>query len=397
MKFKLRCITCKKEYLPEPGRYTCDECGNLLGTLEVIYPLSEMSLFRSFKKNGSLFQFSDLLPVKSHTVMDQYVGGTPLVGFENIFGLEKLLVKYDGISMSSSYKDRASIVAINRAIEEKNPHIFCASTGNAASSLALLSANTDLETSIFVPSTIPKGKLAQLKVAGAKIYPIQASYDEVFDLSLKIGLEKGWYTRHSAINPYLLEGKKTGAYEIIVQNDYQAPDYCFVGVGDGTIISAICKGFDEFYQLGLIDSLPKVIGVQAKGANTLKKVFDQGKPYTPIEEDVSTVADSISVGNPRDVIKACTYLDKNGGKLIDVTDESIIDAIYSLASHTGLFAEPAGAVTLAGLKKMIDSGEVKSSDLCCLIVTGNGLKDVEAVLNEEENKTFTVDEINCMF
>jgi threonine synthase len=376
--YRLKCISCEKEYKVEAGRYTCDDCGPLLGTLEVIYPLNELKIDKTFKKKASVFQFEALLPTSSHTLVDEFVGGTPLIEYSNTFNQDTLYIKFDGISFSGSYKDRASIIAINKAIEEGNDHIFCASTGNAASSLALLNAHTNLKTTIFVPDRIPKGKLAQLKAAGADVLLISASYDEVFDLSLEIGLKNGWYTRNSAINPYLLEGKKTGAFEILVQLDYEAPDYILVGVGDGTIVSALCKAVEEFFALGLIAKKPKIIGVQAEGSATLKKVYDKGEPFIPIIEDVETMADSICVGNPRDVIKACKYMKKNGGHYISVTDDSIKKAIIDLASVTGVFSEPAGAVTLAGLQSL-QGNLIKKSDKVCLIVTGNGLKDVEAV------------------
>lgn len=387
---RLKCMTCGKFYDPSPGRYTCDDCGDLYGTLEVLYDYDQIHLEKNFKKVGSIFQFEALLPAKSHTLVDQYVGGTPLLKFKDKFGFKELLIKFDGISFSGSYKDRASIIAINRAIEEGNKHIFCASTGNAASSLALLNAHTDMETHIFVPAKIPKGKLAQLTAAGADVTLLEASYDEVFDASLEIGLKKGWYTRHSAINPYLLEGKKTGAFEIIVQNDYKVPDYCFVGVGDGTIISGLCKGFEEFKRLGLISKVPKVIGVQAQGASTLMKVFHKGMPYKAIVEEVETIADSISVGNPRDVIKACHYLSRNGGDIIGVSDQAIQEAILQLTRETGVFPEPAGAVTLAGLLSMRAS--LNPEDLVCLVITGNGLKDTDAVPASKRPQVMTMDD-----
>lgn len=386
-----RCVSCQKEYEIVKGLYTCENCGPLYGTLEVIYDYGQIHAQKKYSKTGSLFQFSDLLPVGSNTPLDEYVGGTPLIKFPDTFGVKELLIKFDGISFSGSYKDRASIIAINKAIDEGYDHIFCASTGNAGSSLALLNAHTDLETSIFVPSTIPKGKLAQLKAAGAHVHLIDASYDTVFDLSLEIGLKNGWYSRHSAINPFLLEGKKTAAFEIIVQNDYLVPDYCFVGVGDGTVMSSLLKGFHEFKEIGLIDSVPTVIGVQAEGSNTLKKVYEAGPPYVAINEEVYTIADSISVGNPRDVIKACIYLERYKGKMIEVSDGEILDAIHLLASRTGVFAEPAGAVSLAGLLKIKDTIEDDAS--VCLVITGNGLKDTDAILSNSEEIILSIDEL----
>lgn len=381
----LKCISCKKEFTPKKGLYTCPDCGMLRGTLEIIYDYESIHLEKNFNKRAGLFQFKDLLPVASHTILDTYIGGTPLIKLD-AFGFKDLLIKYDGLSFSGSYKDRASIIAINHAIENDYDTIFCASTGNAASSLALLNAHTHLKTKIFVPNRIPIGKLAQLVAAGADIYKVEASYDQVFDASLDIGLKKGWYSRHSAINPYLLEGKKTGAFEIVVQNDYKAPDYVFVGVGDGTVISSLLKGFHEFHHLGMIHKMPCVVGVQAEGASTLYKAFHEDRLLV---EEADTIADSIAVGNPRDIVKACVYLKMYKGQMMTVTDDEIRKAITLLASHTGVFSEPAGAVTLAGALKMKAKGSV------CLVITGNGLKDIQAV-EIDQIKTYSLDTIKNM-
>ncbi|MBM7561725.1 threonine synthase [Fusibacter tunisiensis] len=373
---ELRCITCQKTYRPEPGVYTCETCGPLFGTLEVVYDYESISVNQAmYSKTGTLFQFKELLPVKGHTPIDSAVGGTPLLTFSNVLGLEKLQIKFDGVSLSGSYKDRASIIAIHMALEQNANTIYCASTGNAASSLAILSAHTRLKTVIFVPASAPKGKLAQLIAAGAQVHLIEDTYDTAFDISMKVGFKKGWYCRNSAINPYLTEGKKTGAFEILIQNDYKVPDYVFVSVGDGTVISGLIKGFEEFMKLGLVDRTPKVIGVQAAGAAAIKTVYEKGAPFKPQVLPARTLADSISVGNPRDVIKACTYMARNGGAFIAVTDSEIQDSILEMTTTTGVFAEPAGAVPFAGLKKMLASGEIRNGHSVVLVVTGNGLKD----------------------
>lgn len=377
---KLRCVTCGQIMDKAKGLYTCPTCGRLLGTLEVLYDYGALNLKRSdFSPDKGVFQFAALLPVTSHTPIDHAVGATPFLTFKDIFGMKKVMVKYDGTALSASYKDRASVMAMNLAIEEGYDTIYCASTGNAAASLAILTAHSPLKTVIFVPSTIPLGKLAQLQAAGADVCAVEGTYDDAFDLSMEIGFQKGWYCRNSAVNPYLLEGKKTGAYEILVQNNFEAPDFCLVGVGDGTVISALIKGFEEFKKVGLVDRIPRVIGVQAQGASTLKKVFEKGEPFTPIRESVDTIADSISVGAPRDVIKACQYMRRNGGRFVDVTDEAIAEAIFEMSQKTGLFPEPAGAVPLAGLKKCLEEGIITPNDEVVLVVTGNGLKDLRPV------------------
>jgi threonine synthase len=398
MDYFLRCITCKKEYQPKEDFYFCPVCGERFGTLEVLYDYNRINLNRDdFSKEKSMFQFEKLLPTKSHTQLDQFVGPTPLLKFKDFLGIDEVLIKYDGTNFSASYKDRASIIAINKALEEQKDTIFCASTGNAATSLAMLSASTPLKTYIFVPNTIPIGKRLQLEVSGANILAVDDNYDVAFDLSMSIGLKKGWYLRNSAINPYLLEGKKTGAFEIIVQNDYQAIDYVIVSVGDGTVISSIYKGFYEFKKVGLIDYMPKIIGIQSENLDAIKQTFEKGKPYTPVDLKGTTIADSIAVGKPRDVIKACHYIEASKGYFITASDEEIKEAIIELGNKTGIFAEPAGAITYAGLKKLVHEEKIKKEDRVCILVTGNGLKDPDVLKSSIQNDFLSEDEVRRRF
>lgn len=376
----LTCISCGRRYTKTKGLYYCQACGSLLGTLVVDYEYENIEITRDlFSPTAPIYQFEKLLPVQNYSKVASAIGGTPLLFFEDCFGVDQLYVKNDGMNLSASFKDRASVIAVNLAIQEGYDTIFCASTGNAASSLALVSASSPLQTVIFVPETIPSGKMAQLRAAGAEVNVVAGSYDDAFDLSLEEGFKNGWYCRNSAVNPYLLEGKKTAAYEILVQMNYQVPDYCLVSVGDGTVISSLIKGFEEFKRLGLVDRVPCVIGVQAEDASTLTKVFKGGEPYIPIREDVHSIADSICVGYPRDVIKACKFLAKSGGDLITVPDQQIKDAIVELATRTGIFAEPAGAAPLAGLKQLLENGRIQKESAVVLVVTGNGLKDPNAI------------------
>ena len=382
--YKLRCISCGRVYDENEVEYTCPICGERLGTLEVIYDYDEIDLHREeLDKSSDIWQFEKILPIGKNSYRTKLkVGGTPLYDFPSIaekFGIGRFLVKYDGSNPTASYKDRASAIAITKAYEKGYETIYCASTGNAASSLAGLSAPTDLNVYIFLPSSAPIAKISQLFVYGAKVVPIDGSYDQAFDISMKIGRMMGWYSRNSAINPYLLEGKKTGAMEIAVQLDWDVPNYIIVGVGDGTVISSIYKGFYDFYMLKLVDRIPRIIGVQAEGADAVKRTFERGEPFTPIDITARTIADSISVGKPRDVIKACKYVKRSGGFFVSVSDEEIIRSVKELAELTGVFAEPAGAVSYAGFKKLSREGLFKVNDSVVLVATGNGLKDVKAV------------------
>ncbi|AKI96690.1 threonine synthase [Kosmotoga pacifica] len=388
-KFLLRCINCGREYAPDEVEYTCPVCGDRMGTLEVIYDLEllkgavKREDFHPFSLRG-IWQFEPLLPVSEGGWRPPLlVGNTPLYDSARLakrYGLNKVYVKDDGRNPTASFKDRASAIAVVKAMEKGYGTIFCASTGNAASSLAGLSAASGLNCYIFVPASAPEAKLTQLQVYGANVVPIDGSYDQAFDISMIIGFEENWYCRNSAINPYLLEGKKTGALELAVQLGWELPDFLFVSVGDGTVLSSFYKGFMDLKGIGLIDKIPTIVGVQAEGADAIIRAYEKGKPFEPDDIQASSVADSISVGKPRDFLKACTYTEKNNGLFVRVSDEEILDSIIELARETGVFAEPAGATAFAGFKNLYHKGFFSQSTSVAIIITGNGLKDLKTPL-----------------
>jgi threonine synthase len=328
-----------------------------------------------------MWRYEALLPIDDvRHVQPLRVGWTPLYAFPtlaNEFGLAGLYVKDDGQNPTASYKDRASSLVVIKAQEKRRPTVTCASTGNAASSLAGFSAAAGLQAVIFVPQRAPEAKVAQLLVYGAKVFSVRGSYDDAYDLAAEAADAFGWYNRSAAMNPYLVEGKKTGAFELAEQLDWQPPDVVFVGVGDGSVVSGLCKGFEEFARLGLIERIPRVIGVQAEGSSPIASAFSgfHGGRVEYGDVDAHTVADSICVGKPRDVVKAVTYVARNGGSFVTVTDDEILDAILALARSTGVFAEPAGAASYAGLRKMAQTGTLEGKT-AAVVVTGNGLKDV---------------------
>ncbi len=370
---------CGKIYDPKEIKYTCPICGNRLGTLEVVYDSFEKREKYDLERKG-IWAFSNFLPVeRSHFEVPLLVGNTPLYEKKEVaqeLGLSAFYLKDDGRNPTASYKDRASAMAISKAKELGYKTVYCASTGNAASSLSGLAAASGMKSVIFVPKSAPQAKITQLLVYGATVVAVDGSYDEAFDLSLKVGEEFGWYCRNSAINPYLLEGKKTGAIEAAYQLGWKVPDVAMVSVGDGTVVSSIYKGFHDLLQAGLIDKIPMIIGVQAEGANAVMRTFESGKFDFPQDMKASSMADSIAVGKPRDVLKACKYVKASGGKFISVSDEEIGKAIVEMARKTGVFAEPAGATAYAGLKKIKEELRGKS---VILFVTGNGLKDIKSV------------------
>ncbi len=382
----LRCVSCGTVYQPEELDYTCPECGTRKGTLEVIYDYD--SAGREFKEKirestfSDIKRYSPLLPVDDlDNLPPLKVGGSPLYDFSGFTDrVDRLWIKDDSGNPTASYKDRATVLAIAAARQKGIATMTCASTGNAASSLAGLAAASGMETVIFVPEAAPEAKIAQLLIYGANVFAVKGSYDEAYDLCLQAAEKYDWYNRSAAIHPYLVEGKKTGALEMADQLGWQTPDRVFVSVGDGSIISGLCKGFKELKEIGLIEEPPEVIGVQAEGADTIASAyaeFDGGS--VPIKEQIaSTMADSISVGKPRDIVKAVKYVWENGGRYLTVSDSEITTGLIELARKRGVFAEPAAATAFSGFKKALGNEELKKDDDVGIFITGSGLKDVNA-------------------
>jgi threonine synthase len=389
----LRCMICGREYDPAEVSYTCLSCG-YEGILDVLYDYR--CIARRFTKTRlsanqdlSIWRYLDLLPVPPQTPRPPLqVGWTPLYSSERLghdLGCPHLFIKDDGRNPTASFKDRASAIAVAKALELGHGVITCASTGNAASSLAGVSASVGLGSIIFVPHNAPQAKVAQLLISGARVFLVRGTYDEAFDLCLEASREFGWYSRNTAYNPYLSEGKKTAALEICEQLGWQAPDMVFVSVGDGCIIGGLWKGFHDLCRLGFIDRQPRLVGVQAQGCQPIKRAFETSQPVQPVSP--RTIADSIAVGHPRDALKALRAVRESGGFMVAVSDGEILEAMGLLARETGVFGEPAGVTGFAGLRKALSHGKVKSSERVVVVVTGSGLKDVERALEAAPKPT----------
>ena len=386
----LQCVTCKKTFTEHEIEYTCPDCGPVWGTLDVVYDLKKVKRKLSPEKlaanqEASHWRYLPLLPVQNPDLIQPLrVGWTPLYHSSKISSdleIQNLYFKDDSGNATHSYKDRASSVAIVKALEKGYKGIAAASSGNAAASISAFAASAGLPCHIFVPKSIPQAKLAQLKAYGADVILVDGPYDEAFDLCMQEASKHNWYNRNTAINPYLAEGKKSGALEICEQLNWQAPQVVFVPVGDGCIISGVWKGFKDLYELKYIDTLPLLVGVQAEGSSPLVKAYKRGDRKV-IPEEVSTVADSISVGFPRDQVKALRAVHQSGGKFISVSDDEIIEAQRRLPKDAGIFVEPAAATAFAGLVKLQQAGKIDSDDSVVVLLTGSGLKDISTFLNE---------------
>jgi threonine synthase len=391
----LKCTICGSVYSPREVAYVCPKHG-VDGTLDVQYDYDWVAARledAQWADLRSMWRYMALLPVKPEPARGLFtgnvlssVGWTPLYSAERLarpLGLRHVWIKDDGRQPTASLKDRASAMAIAKAREGGYATITTASTGNAAAALAGLCAAVAQPCVIFCPRTAPEAKVTQLLVYGARVLLVEGTYDQAFELCLAAAPEFGWYNRNTGYNPYMGEGKKTVALEICEQlgdeRSWHAPDVVLVPVGDGCIIGGVHKGLSDLLALGLIDHMPRLIGVQAAGAAPLVDAWERGVDALDMAPvPVDTVADSIAAGLPRDRIKAMRAVRESGGAFLSVTDGEILDAIPTLAQASGVFAEPAAAAAYAGLVRAVDKGIIDREDQVVVLVTGSGLKDVPA-------------------
>ena len=385
---ELRCTVCRKSFRPDEVRYFCPECGQV-GTLDVLYDYARLKTqvdreALNTRREMSMWRYAPLLPISDDAhIPPLAVGWTPLYNSTQLaetLGVRDAWVKDDGQNPTASLKDRASALVVAKALEQEIRIVATASTGNAAAALAGVGASvqSDLQTIIFVPVNAPEAKIAQLLVYGATVLLVEASYDVAFDLCYAMSESEDWYCRNTGINPFTTEGKKTVAYEIAEQMQWQVPDVVVVSVGDGSIIGGVHKGFWELRQLGWIERIPRLIGVQATGSSPLVSAWEQGVAAVDMQPvEVNTIADSISAGLPRDRVKAMRAVRESQGDFISVTDKEIVSAIPKLAGLTGVFAEPAAAASFAGAQRAVESGLIELEESVVLLITGNGLKDVK--------------------
>ncbi len=383
----LRCLICGKEYSPDKAQYICPD-HNHDGTLDVNYNydiIKKKIERKSLEKNPdcSMWRYKPLLPIDAALNLSLLrVGWTPLynsIRLSDKLNLKSVWIKNEGQQPTGSLKDRASALAIYKAHEIKANVIATASTGNAGAALSGLCASANQKNIIFLPKSAPAAKIAQLQVYGSTIILVNGSYDDAFNLCRSACELYGWYNRNTGYNPYMTEGKKTVAHEICEQLNWNVPDIIIVSVGDGCIIGAVHKGLKDLLALGWINKMPRLIGVQAAGSNYLSQAWEndedlQTKP--PIK--ANTIADSISAGLPRDRFKAMNAVKNTNGIFVTVTDEEILSAIPELARNSGVFAEPAGAASFAGLKKCVEKNIITSDESVVIINTGNGLKDIKS-------------------
>ena len=335
---------------------------------------------------GLIHKYKKYLPVTDTTpIVTLNEGNTPLIKADNLakkLGLEaNIYLKFEGCNPTGSFKDRGMTMAVTKAKEEGASAIICASTGNTSASAAAYGAKAGIKTFVLIPDGyIALGKLSQAMMYGAEIIAIQGNFDQALDCVREISANHQ-ITIVNSVNPYRIEGQKTGAFEIC-DSLGKAPDYHFIPVGNAGNITAYWKGYKEYHSEGIIKDLPKMMGFEAEGSAAIVRGERILKP--------ETLATAIRIGNPASWKQAEQARDESNGKIGCVSDEKIVEAYKMLASTEGVLCEPASAASVAGLIQANSEGLIKEgSDIVC-ILTGNGLKDPDNAIkysNADVKKT----------
>lgn len=381
----LKCRECGKKYEPQ-FRYICEEC---FGPLDVIYDTSNVrkDIFVS-RQDKTYWRYFELLPIADKgNIVNLNAGFTPLqhanrLGKE-IGGLKNLYIKNDSVNPTFSFKDRPAGVAVSRAKEIKLKAVGCASTGNLASATAAHAAKAELPCYIFAPSDIEHVKISQALSYGAEFVTVDGTYDDANRVASVIGDSKGIGIVNINMRPYYVEGSKTLAFEVAEQMNWQVPDHLIIPVGSGAMLNAICKGFEELERLGFINNVAnlKITAAQPHGCAPVVSAFKRkSNDVIPVERP-ETIAKSLAIGDPGDGLYVLKRLRQYSGIAEEATDEEIIDGILRLAKTEGIFTEPAGGVSVAVLRKLIEDGEIDNDETVVCYITGNGLKSTEAIID----------------
>jgi threonine synthase len=378
----LKCKECRATY-PLEARYVCDEC---FGPLEVAYDFSGLDAASTRRRiqagPQSIWRYADFLPFESQPRTALAAGVTPLLRADRLaerLGLGEVWVKNDAANPTHSFKDRVVTVALAKAQELGFQVVACASTGNLANAVAAHAAAAGLESYVFVPSDLEEQKILATGVYGTNLVAVNGNYDDVNRLCTELSGERDWAFVNVNMRPYYSEGSKTVGFEIAEQLGWALPDRVVVPVASGSLITKIARGFEEWLEVGLVDGeLPRFNGAQAEGCSPVAQAWDAGRDFcSPVKPQ--TIAKSLAIGNPADGPYALDLAKRSGGGIDAVTDDEVRAGIRLLAETTGIFTETAGGVTTATLAKLAERGEIGPDERVVLVITGDGLKTLDAV------------------
>jgi threonine synthase len=384
---RLVCVNCGAAYPADEILYNCTKCGHLLA---VHYNLDEITVSKKVweKRPLSVWRYRELLPVRIEPVTLQE-GGTPLYHLKRLggeMGLPHLYAKHEGMNPSGSFKDRGMTVGVSMALQLKKKSVACASTGNTSASLAVYAAKAGIPAVVLLPAgKVAVGKVAQALMHGAQVISIRGNFDRALEMVHDLCLSHGLYLLNS-INPYRLEGQKTIGFEALDQLG-EVPDRFVLPVGNAGNISAVYKGFMELQELGFMDRLPMMTGIQAEGSSPVVRAMRENLPEVIPEPNPETVATAIRIGAPVNAEKALTAIRMTGGLAESVTDAEILQMQRDLARKEGIGVEPASAASVAGVRKLVESGMIDRNERIVCVVTGHLLKDPDTVIKQCEPPT----------
>lgn len=380
----LKCRECGTEY-PAGIQNTCFEC---FGPLEVHYDWDKIQNIVSKEKiaagPASIWRYADLLPVDGSDYVDLGAGYNRLHHAKNLgdeLGLKELYILDDSVNPTNSFKDRVTSVAISKALELGATAVGCASTGNLASAVGAHAAKAGLPAYIFIPSSIETGKITQMLAYGPNIISVDGTYDDANRLASEVADQKdNWAFVNINIRPYYTEGSRTLAFETAEQLGWEAPDHIVAPLGSGALLCALTRGYRELENIGFVDSGSdiSISGSQPTGCSPISAAVQNNAEVIPVRE-MDTIAHSLAIGNPADGYYAKEIIQNSGGHAASVTDEEILEAVLLLAKTEGIFTEPAGGTTIAGLKSLVESGHIDPDERTVVYVTGNGLKAQETI------------------
>ena len=381
-KIFLRCRECKREY-DATFKYICDEC---FGPLDVHYDFPPITKDIFTNREQTYWRYFELLPIiDKSNIVSINAGMTPLVRAEKLgkkIGLSNLYIKNDSVNPTFSFKDRPAGVAISKAKEFGLSSVGCASTGNLAAATAAHAAKGDFPCYIFAPSDIEHAKITQALSYGANYIAVDGTYDDANRIAAQIGDSKGVGIVNINMRSYYTEGSKTLAYEVAEQLDWQVPDQLIVPTGSGAMLNAICKGFEELETVSLVNKVSKMHMncAQPHGCAPIVDAFKNNSDDVVPVENPDTVAKSLAIGDPGDGRYVLKRLQQYNGIAQESNNKEILDAILLLARTEGIFTEPAGGVSVAVLKKMVEYGKIDKDETTVCYVTGNGLKATESIM-----------------
>lgn len=381
--YELYCIVCGKTCTEQESSTRCISCGKPLGVrYDYTYIRARLNRYSLKTSPIKALKYLDFYPILNlDLVVSLDEGGTPLYRCHRLaeeLGIKRLYIKNEGLNPTGVFKDRGTLVEITKAKEQGAKAICVASTGNMAGSVAAYASIAGLPCYVAVPEGTPIGKMAQALSYGARVLQIRGTYNDAASIAEQMSQRYRFYL--AGDYAFRIEGQKSQAFEIVEQLDWQAPSVVIVPMGCGTNIAALWKGFKEFHELGLISSLPRMIGVQPVGCQPIVTAFNQGSDDTVPVKKPESVASALIAGDPLDGLKALAALRESGGCALSLNDTEILEAQQRLARQESIFVEPSGALPVGALALLLTSGRVRADESVVCLATGNGLKDPRAAL-----------------